>query len=106
YLVKEGREHVDDKHYHSACDHVISAWKDPSVHGTKQYFLNVVTNDKPNKKVNFRPLINKEKVNNSDFVLPMEAIVAAKNKFSNSLVGYFVGKIIAFSLVKNYVTNT
>ncbi|GJS84397.1 hypothetical protein Tco_0750938, partial [Tanacetum coccineum] len=107
YLVKVGGEHADDdKHYHSACENVESAWKDPSVHGTKQSFLNVVTKDKPNKKVNFRPLINKEKVDNSDFVLPMEAIVAAKNKFANSLVGYFVGKSIAFPLVKNYVTNT
>ncbi|GJY92694.1 hypothetical protein Tco_0508476 [Tanacetum coccineum] len=83
-----------------------SAWDDPKVQGMKNSFVSVVTNDKPKPKVNFRTLVNENKVENSDTVLPMDAIVAAQNKFANSLVGFFVGKTIAFPLVKNYVTNT
>nr|GEY22421.1 hypothetical protein [Tanacetum cinerariifolium] len=32
--------------------------------------------------------------------------MAARHKFANSLVGFFMGKSVAFSLVQNYVTNT
>ncbi|GJU72093.1 zinc knuckle CX2CX4HX4C containing protein, partial [Tanacetum coccineum] len=59
-----------------------------------------------NPKVNFRAMVNHEKIDNSDFVLPITAIHAMKHKFENSLVGFFVGKKVAFPLVKNYVTNT
>ncbi|GJV54128.1 polypyrimidine tract-binding protein homolog 2 isoform X1 [Tanacetum coccineum] len=81
-------------------------WNDPKVQAMKQSFVNVVTNDKPKPKVNFISLVNKERVENSDFVLPIDAIIVAHNKFANSLVCYFVGKTIAFPIVKNYVTNT
>ncbi|GJS63486.1 hypothetical protein Tco_0678050 [Tanacetum coccineum] len=33
-------------------------------------------------------------------------VQAVKHKYKNSLVGFFVGKKVAFPLVKNYVTNT
>ncbi|GJZ68920.1 hypothetical protein Tco_0632470 [Tanacetum coccineum] len=45
-------------------------------------------------------------IDNSDYVLPMVAVEAIKHKFDNTLVGFFVGKRVAFQLVKNYVTNT
>ncbi|GKF07281.1 retrovirus-related pol polyprotein from transposon TNT 1-94, partial [Tanacetum coccineum] len=51
-------------------------------------------------------MVNHEKIDNSDFGLPITAIHAMKHKFENSLVGSFVGKKVAFPLVKNYVTNT
>nr|GEW01774.1 hypothetical protein [Tanacetum cinerariifolium] len=57
-------------------------------------------------KVNFKAMVNHEKIDNFDFVLPVTAIHAMKHKFENSLVGFFVGKKVAFLLVKNYVTNT
>nr|GEX30624.1 hypothetical protein [Tanacetum cinerariifolium] len=69
-------------------------------------FMNVVTGTKPNSKINFRTLFNEERVENSDFVLPMANVMAAKNKFANSLVGFFIGKRVALPLVKNYLTNT
>ncbi|GJZ81507.1 hypothetical protein Tco_0646501 [Tanacetum coccineum] len=72
----------------------------------KPSFVNVVTSDKQKPKVNFRTLDKDESVEDSDFVLPLDAVDAAQNKFANSLVSYFVGKTIAFPLVKNYVTNT
>ncbi|GJS97727.1 hypothetical protein Tco_0804695 [Tanacetum coccineum] len=40
----------------------------------------------PKPKINFRSVVNEEKVDNSDFVFPMEAIITAQNKFANSLV--------------------
>ncbi|GJV18295.1 hypothetical protein Tco_1367315 [Tanacetum coccineum] len=43
-------------------------------------------------KVSFRVLFNNETVEDTDFVLPVENVMAARNKFANSLVGFFVGK--------------
>ncbi|GKF93682.1 hypothetical protein Tco_0283382, partial [Tanacetum coccineum] len=63
--------------------------------GTKS-FVNVVAASKPNPKLNFRTLFNEDKVENTDFVLPVENVMAAQNKFANSLVGFFVGKRVAF----------
>ncbi|GKD47449.1 hypothetical protein Tco_1272094 [Tanacetum coccineum] len=60
----------------------------------------------PKKKVNFRTLINEEQVATSDFVLPLATIAEVKHRFANSLVGFFVGKIVAFNLVENYMKNT
>ncbi|GKG06030.1 hypothetical protein Tco_0326116 [Tanacetum coccineum] len=86
--------------------HKESAWNYSKIYGIKHTFLNAVTSDKPKQKVNFRTLVNNENVENSNLVLHMESIFAAQQRFANSLVGYFVGKTVAFQLVKNYVTNT
>ncbi|GKD34183.1 retrovirus-related pol polyprotein from transposon TNT 1-94 [Tanacetum coccineum] len=75
----------------------------------KLSFVNVVNRTseiRSNPKVNFRAMVYHEKIDNSDFVLPITDILAMKHKFENSLVGFFVGKKVAFPLVKNYVTNT
>ncbi|GJU84167.1 nucleotide-binding alpha-beta plait domain-containing protein [Tanacetum coccineum] len=58
------------------------------------------------KKLNSRSLVNDDKVDNSNILLPWADIDKVKSKFANSLVGYFIGKSIAFQLVQNYVTNT
>ncbi|GKE20604.1 hypothetical protein Tco_1432116, partial [Tanacetum coccineum] len=60
-------------------DFMASGWKDPNIRG---------------------------QLENTYFVLPVEAMAEVKNKFANSLVGFFVGKGVAFPLVQNYVTNT
>ncbi|GJU91233.1 hypothetical protein Tco_1303656 [Tanacetum coccineum] len=80
---------------------------DPKV----KVFANVVEgangaakNDYTKKKINIRTLINEDKVENSDFVLPIESIQIVKNKFANSVVGFFVGKGIVFPLVQIYVS--
>ncbi|GKB65487.1 cysteine-rich receptor-like protein kinase [Tanacetum coccineum] len=54
-----------------------------------------------NKKVDFRSLVNEERVDNYDTVLPMSAMEKVKNRHANSLVGYFVGKSLAFPIVHN-----
>ncbi|GJQ94485.1 hypothetical protein Tco_0005624 [Tanacetum coccineum] len=89
---------------------IPNAWGDPNVHetnvtGTKSFAL-VLTTESTKPKVNFRALYNEEKVEDTDFVLPVENVLAARNKFANSLVGFFVGKSVAFPLVQNYVKNT
>ncbi|GJR05392.1 putative reverse transcriptase domain-containing protein [Tanacetum coccineum] len=80
---------------------------DPKV----KVFANVVEgangaakNDNTKKKINIRTLISEDKVENSDFVLPIESIQIVKNKFANSVVGFFVGKGIVFPLVQIYVS--
>nr|GEU39556.1 hypothetical protein [Tanacetum cinerariifolium] len=98
--------------------HPRDEWEDNKVHAMKstmfetssanipqkQSFANVVngTNKvRPTPKVNFREIVNPMKIDNSDF-LPIAAIQAVQHKFENSLVGFFVGKKVAFLLVKNY----
>ncbi|GKD85736.1 nucleotide-binding alpha-beta plait domain-containing protein [Tanacetum coccineum] len=74
--------------------------------------VNSTTNDgckfksKGTKRVNFRSLVSEERVDNSDTVLPMDAMEKVKNRYVYSLVGYFVSKSIAFPIVQNYVKNT
>ncbi|GJU81522.1 ribonuclease H-like domain-containing protein [Tanacetum coccineum] len=58
------------------------------------------------KKIYFRSLVNEEKVENADIVLPMSAIEKVKNRFANTLVGFFVGKTMAIHIVQNYIKNT
>ncbi|GJW68309.1 hypothetical protein Tco_0122733 [Tanacetum coccineum] len=69
-------------------------------------FSDVVNADKPGTKLKFRALQNSKKVANADIVLPMATLTVAQKRYANSLVGYFVGKNVAFPLVQNYVTNT
>nr|GEZ60417.1 hypothetical protein [Tanacetum cinerariifolium]GFA05485.1 hypothetical protein [Tanacetum cinerariifolium] len=69
----------------------VHGWNDPKVLVMKMSFVNDVVSDKPTPKINFRSLVNEERVEDSDFVLPVKAITMAQNRFANSLVGYFVG---------------
>nr|GEY49237.1 RNA-directed DNA polymerase, eukaryota, reverse transcriptase zinc-binding domain protein [Tanacetum cinerariifolium] len=93
-------------------------WENPDVSAMKlttpnnpqkQSFANVVNGSNTMRntpKVNFKAMVNSDKVENSDFVLPIAAVHVVKHKYENSFVGFFVGKKVAFPLVKNYVTNT
>ena len=57
-------------------------------------------------KVNFRQLINEDRVANHDTKLPKEAMESVLCRYENTLVGYFIGKAIAFPIVQNYDTTT
>ncbi|GJW32958.1 hypothetical protein Tco_0052990 [Tanacetum coccineum] len=104
----------------------FEAWEDPNVGAMKTTYGNdahesnenpnlaskrqgsfaaVLTNN-PSSKSKFRSLLNSEKVENADVVLPLATFTAAQQRYANSLVGYFVGKNVAFPLVQNYVSNT
>ncbi|GJU27029.1 RNA-directed DNA polymerase, eukaryota, reverse transcriptase zinc-binding domain protein [Tanacetum coccineum] len=93
-------------------DSYDTSYTNPSVHDS-EYTLNydnLIFNiqnghsDEPETET-IMSLFNKEQVADSDFVLPVENVVIAQNRFANSLVGFFVGKSVAFPLVQNYVTN-
>nr|GEV07164.1 hypothetical protein [Tanacetum cinerariifolium] len=58
------------------------------------------------KRINFRTLICEEQLSNHDTVLPKAAKERVMLRYANTLVGYFVGKSLAFQLVQNYVNNT
>ncbi|GJY39712.1 nucleotide-binding alpha-beta plait domain-containing protein [Tanacetum coccineum] len=68
-------------------------------------FANILNAHCSHKNVNFRSFVNEEQVENFDTVLPRYAIDKV-NKYANSLVGYFIGKRLAFLIVQNYVNNT
>ena len=69
-------------------------------------YASLLNNEPMKKKVNFRPLINEVRVDNHDTMLPKAAMETVLNRYDNTLVGYFVGKNIAFPIVQNYVINT
>ncbi|GKC34084.1 putative reverse transcriptase domain-containing protein [Tanacetum coccineum] len=54
----------------------------------------------------FRTLVNKEKVECSDCVLPKDAANLVKRRYENSIIGFFVGKDPSYPVVQNYVSNT
>ncbi|GJR53134.1 putative RNA-directed DNA polymerase [Tanacetum coccineum] len=101
----------------------FEAWEDPNVGAMKTTYGNDahesnenpnlaskrqgsfahVLNNNPSSKSKFRSLLNSEKVENADVVLPLATFTAAQQRYANSLVGYFVGKNVAFPLVQNYV---
>ncbi|GJY88374.1 DNA helicase [Tanacetum coccineum] len=76
-----------------------TGWEDlkVNVHETKEGgskpFAATVATEMTNPKVNFRVLFNNETVEDTDFVLPVENVMVARNKFANSLVGFFVEKV-------------
>ncbi|GJY64204.1 hypothetical protein Tco_0465664 [Tanacetum coccineum] len=62
-----------------------------SPHATPFSFANILNSEHYCKKLNFRTLVNDEHLESYDFVLPKLAVDSVKNRYENSLVGYFVG---------------
>ncbi|GJZ66116.1 hypothetical protein Tco_0622812 [Tanacetum coccineum] len=83
----------------------LTGWDNDDNSGIKS-FANVVSASKLTSKLNFRTLFNEDKVEETDFVLPLAAVEVVKHKFDNTLVGFFVGQKVAFPFVKNYIMNT
>nr|GEW92795.1 hypothetical protein [Tanacetum cinerariifolium] len=100
-----GGLNVDDVALHRARSDRKHAHGSPYNTGVKS-FANMFNADCSKQKVNFRSLVNEEKVETFDTVLPWAAMDKVKHKYVNSLVGYFIGKNLAFHVVQNYVTNT
>nr|GFB18947.1 hypothetical protein [Tanacetum cinerariifolium] len=57
-------------------------------------------------KVHFRALINEEKIESFDCVLPKAVAAKVKSRYENSIVGFYVGKDPSFPVVQHYVLNT
>nr|GEW31750.1 hypothetical protein [Tanacetum cinerariifolium] len=58
------------------------------------------------KKISFQTLVKDEKVECYDCVLPKQVSGVVKYRYKNTIVGYFMGKDLAFLIVQNYVNNT
>ncbi|GJR23305.1 putative reverse transcriptase domain, reverse transcriptase zinc-binding domain protein [Tanacetum coccineum] len=69
-------------------------------------FANLFKPEQTSKKLNFCSLSNEEKIENSDVVLLKHATDKVMSRYENTLVGYFMGKTIASTVVENYVKNT
>nr|GFB09968.1 hypothetical protein [Tanacetum cinerariifolium] len=57
-------------------------------------------------KVHFHTLVNKEKVDNFDCVLPRMTTAKIMKRYDNSIVGFFLGKDLSFLVVQQFVMNT
>lgn len=69
-------------------------------------YASPLNNEPKKKKVNFRTLINEKRVDKADVTLPMDSVNEVRHRFDNTLFGYFLGKLLAFPIVENYVKNT
>nr|GFA60044.1 hypothetical protein [Tanacetum cinerariifolium] len=88
----------------------LDGWKDSRVQPMKEHvantpgitmsFVNAVSAERKNPKINFRSLFNDECVENSDFVLPVENVQRAQNRFANSLVRFSLEKEWPFNLCR------
>ncbi|GJV36669.1 hypothetical protein Tco_1409146 [Tanacetum coccineum] len=71
-------------------------------------FANIVTSQKPQPqpKVNFRKMDVTSSTNGEyEAMIPVSSVMKVNERLSNSIFGYFIGKRIAFPVVKNYVFN-
>ncbi|GJS27007.1 reverse transcriptase domain-containing protein [Tanacetum coccineum] len=57
-------------------------------------------------KVHFRTLVNDERIESIDCVLPRDAAAKIKGRYESSIVGFFLGKDPSFPVVQQYVSNT
>ncbi|GJU55559.1 retrovirus-related pol polyprotein from transposon TNT 1-94 [Tanacetum coccineum] len=68
-------------------------------------FASVVSPKPVTSKNCFRTFVNDERLDNFNCVLPQVAANMVKGRYDNSLMGFFVGKSLAFLVVQNYVNN-
>nr|GEV84608.1 hypothetical protein [Tanacetum cinerariifolium] len=94
YITQDMKERPLDESFEKEASPDHDEWEDNGISVMKSI------------DVNFRTMVNPKKLDNSNFVLPFAVVQAVKHKFENSLVGFLVGKKVAFPLVKNYVMNT
>ncbi|GJR49512.1 retrovirus-related pol polyprotein from transposon TNT 1-94 [Tanacetum coccineum] len=73
---------------------------------TGNSFASLLRSNEANNKVHFRTLVNEERVESVDCVLPKAAAAKVKSRYENSIVGFFVGKDPSFPVVQQYVSNT
>ncbi|GJT23167.1 hypothetical protein Tco_0893104 [Tanacetum coccineum] len=63
-----------------------------------------VLNDKiSTPKVTIRSLHNNEVVQGTNLAIPLYSVYEIRNRFANTVYGYFIGKRLAFPIVENYV---
>nr|GEX76218.1 hypothetical protein [Tanacetum cinerariifolium] len=69
-------------------------------------FTSLLRPNEASNKVHFRTLVNEERVESVDCVLPKAAAAKVKGRYENFIVGFFLGKDPSFPVVQQYVSNT
>ncbi|GJV18107.1 hypothetical protein Tco_1363430 [Tanacetum coccineum] len=111
-IIDNFADKIKNKESNDALKMVRDADENPNIASSSfcgplsKLFANILNADKKSPKINFMSLFNEDRVEDVDFVLPVKNGKVAQNRFANSLVGFFVGKRVAFSLVQNYVMYT
>ncbi|GJV67686.1 zinc knuckle CX2CX4HX4C containing protein [Tanacetum coccineum] len=83
----------------------VNAWDTPFIKPVS--FENEPGGSTQQKKtIKITELHNEEVVEGAAMAIPSVVVKEVRNKFANTLYGYFVGKRLAFLLVENYVKNT
>nr|GEX80229.1 hypothetical protein [Tanacetum cinerariifolium] len=104
----------DEQQHHATCDNATNdqglhgatdgIMKD-NVNGTKQSFAAIFKAPTAAKVVRLTKMKNNEAVQGANVAIPLHAVEEIRNRFQNTLYGYFIGKRLAFPLVENYVKN-
>ncbi|GJZ42309.1 zinc knuckle CX2CX4HX4C containing protein [Tanacetum coccineum] len=69
-------------------------------------FASILQGNHQKKTVKIKELHNEEIVEGATLAISYVDVEEVRNKFANTLYGYFIGKRIAFPLVEKYVKNT
>ncbi|GKD35364.1 zinc knuckle CX2CX4HX4C containing protein [Tanacetum coccineum] len=69
-------------------------------------FASVLQSKPTNKIVKITELRNEESVEGASMAIPFDDVEEISSPFTHTFYGYFIGKRLAFPLVKNYVKNT
>ncbi|GJT86760.1 zinc knuckle CX2CX4HX4C containing protein, partial [Tanacetum coccineum] len=75
----------------------VNAWNTP--------FIKPLSSEQK-KTIKIMELHNEEVVEGATVAIPLVAVEEVRNKFTNTLYGYFIWKRLAFMLVEKYVKNT
>ncbi|GJU48746.1 putative retrotransposon gag domain, aspartic peptidase domain protein [Tanacetum coccineum] len=70
------------------------------------YFVSMFKDNTSKKTVYLSELKNDECVSGADVSILLASVDEVSDRFANTLCGYFIGKRLAFPIVKNYVKNT
>ncbi|XP_071704187.1 uncharacterized protein [Rutidosis leptorrhynchoides] len=79
---------------------------DGSGNKNKHSYLHATMGTMSDKKINFRFIEQQQADDEVDVVLPIESVLEAADRYSNTLVGYFLGNRLPFPVVQQYVKNT
>ncbi|GJR16150.1 zinc knuckle CX2CX4HX4C containing protein [Tanacetum coccineum] len=88
-------------------DYVDNIYESAGNEGMKPaYFVSMFKDNTSKKTVYLSELRNDEYVSGADVSILLASVDEVSDRFANTLCGYFIGKRLAFPIVKNYVKNT
>nr|GEV52799.1 zinc knuckle CX2CX4HX4C [Tanacetum cinerariifolium] len=73
--------------------------------GPKGSFASLLKKPMTSKAVRLSMMKNAESVTGANVAIPLPAVEEVSKRFENTMYGYFIGKMLAFPVVENYVKN-